>query len=147
MVAKMLPLIMIVVIDTNVFISACLGNGDSTRVIEAVLLEKIHPLIGTALINEYEAVLARPVLFKSSRLNDSERNKLLDLFFSKCNLQKIYFNWRPNLRDEADNHLIELAIAGNAEVIVTQNIKDFKGTELIFDGLRILSPNQLLKEV
>ncbi|WP_291714457.1 putative toxin-antitoxin system toxin component, PIN family [Limnobacter sp. CACIAM 66H1] len=143
----MLPLIMIVVIDTNVFISACLGNGDSTRVIEAVLLEKIRPLICTALINEYEAVLARPVLFKSSRLNDSERNKLLDLFFSKCNLQKIYFNWRPNLRDEADNHLIELAIAGNAEVIVTQNIKDFKGTELIFDGLRILSPNQLLKEV
>ena len=137
----MLPLIMIVVIDTNVFISACLGNGDSTRVIEAVLLEKIHPLIGTALINEYEAVLARPVLFKSSRLNDTERNKLLDLFFSKCNLQKIYFNWRPNLRDEADNHLIELAM------IVTQNIKDFSGTELIFDSLRILSPNQLLKEV
>jgi uncharacterized protein len=138
---------MIVVIDTNVFISACLGNGDSTRVIEAVLLEKIYPLIGTAFINKYEAVLSRPTLFRSSRLNNDERNKLLDLFFSKCNLQKIYFNWRPNLRDEADNHLIELAVAGNAQVIVTQNTKDFRGTELFFDGLRILTPNQLLKEV
>ncbi|WP_246066012.1 putative toxin-antitoxin system toxin component, PIN family [Limnobacter alexandrii] len=145
--AKMLPFIMVVVIDTNVFVSACLGNGDSTRVIEAVLLEKIHPLIGTALVNEYEAVLSRPSLFKTSRLNDDERNKLLDLFFSKCNLQKVYFNWRPNLRDEADNHLIELAIAGNAQAIVTQNVKDFRGTELFFDGLRILTPNQILKEV
>jgi putative PIN family toxin of toxin-antitoxin system len=143
----MLPFIMIVVIDTNIFISACLGNGDSTRVIEAVLLEKVHPLIGTALINEYDAVLSRPHLFRSSRLNEDERSTLLDMFFSKCSLQKIYFNWRPNLRDEADNHLIELAIAGNAEVIVTQNLKDFKGTELFFGNLRILTPSQLLQEV
>ena len=138
---------MIVVIDTNVFISACLGNGDSTRVIEATLLGKLSPLIGTTLINEYEAVLARPHLFKSSRLNEEERSALLDLFLSKCCLHKIYFNWRPNLRDEADNHLIELAIAGNAELIVTQNLKDFNNTELLFGNLRVVTPSQLVREI
>nr|WP_228025325.1 PIN domain-containing protein [cf. Phormidesmis sp. LEGE 11477] len=37
----------------------------------------------------------------------------------------IYYTWRPNLKDEADNHLIELAIAGSASLIATNNLKDF----------------------
>ena len=27
---------------------------------------------------------------------------------------RVYYLWRPNLPDEADNHLVELAVAGNA---------------------------------
>jgi predicted nucleic acid-binding protein len=48
--------------------------------------------------------------------------------------------WRPNLPDEADNHLIELALAGNADTIVTTNTKDLAHGELRFPGLKILSP-------
>ena len=55
--------------------------------------------------------------------------------------------WRPNLRDEADNHLLELAIAGGASSIVTHNVADFRGAELQFPQVRILSPNEFIKEL
>jgi predicted nucleic acid-binding protein len=57
---------------------------------------------------------------------------------------KVYFLWRPNLPDEADNHLIELALAGSADTIVTNNLKDFKAGELRFPDLTIQSPRQFL---
>ena len=59
----------------------------------------------------------------------------------------IYFGWRPNLRDEADNHLVELAAAGGAECIVTHNTRDFERPEFAWPGLRILKPAQFLEEM
>lgn len=58
---------------------------------------------------------------------------------------EIYYAWRPNLPDEADNHLIELAIAGGATDIVTRNIKDLAKGELRFPQIRILLPKQCLE--
>lgn len=52
--------------------------------------------------------------------------------------------WRPNLKDEADNHLIELAIAGNAKIIATNNIKDFKQTQLVLPELLIRKPGEII---
>ncbi|MEM6447183.1 MAG: PIN domain-containing protein [Cyanobacteria bacterium P01_D01_bin.123] len=48
---------------------------------------------------------------------------------------------RPNLKDEDDDRLLEVAIAGNARAIVTHNLKDFRNTELLFPQLAILAPN------
>lgn len=57
-----------------------------------------------------------------------------------------YYAWRPNLRDESDNHVVELAVAGAASAIVTRNVRDFQiGAELKFPGLDILTPVQLLR--
>ena len=50
------------------------------------------------------------------------------------------------VQQTCNNHLIELAIAGNAEAIVTQNIKDFQSAELLFPQLSIISPEALIKE-
>ena len=58
----------------------------------------------------------------------------------------ITFLWRPNLPDESDNHLIELAVAGNAEWIITGNTKDIAAGELVFDSFRIVTPGIWLKE-
>jgi predicted nucleic acid-binding protein len=57
----------------------------------------------------------------------------------------IYYTWRPNLKDEADNHLIELAVAGNAEIIATNNVKDLRNSELLFPDLMILKPEDVLR--
>ncbi|KAA6187915.1 PIN domain-containing protein [Thiohalocapsa marina] len=57
----------------------------------------------------------------------------------------VYFSWRPNLPDEADNHLIELALAGQAAAIVTHNVRDLAGGELRLGSLRVISPAQCLE--
>ncbi len=103
--------------------------------------------MGSALIAEYEDLLARRSLFRGSALSPEEREALLNAFLSVCRWVSIYFLWRPNLRDEADNHLIELAVAGAARVIVTKNARDFAHTEIHFPEVRILKSEQLLKEI
>lgn len=136
-----------VVIDTNIFVGACLGQGSANQVIQACFNGYYQPIIGNALFSELEDVIARTKLFEQARLDLSERNELLDVFLAKCHWIKVYYSWRPNLKDEADNHLIELAIAGNADCIVTRNIKDFSAMDLTFENLRVLTPEQFLEEI
>lgn len=136
-----------VVIDTNIFIGACLGQGACRAVITACLKEQLVPLMGVALLHEYEDVLGRVELFSRSRLDAAEREELLDIFLSLCRWTRIYYGWRPNLVDEGDNHLIELAVAGGADCIVTRNIRDMTKMELIFPDLRVISPEIILKEI
>lgn len=58
----------------------------------------------------------------------------------------IYYGWRPNLPDEADNHLIELAIAGGASVIITHNVRDVRRGELLLDRLLVHTPAEYLEK-
>jgi uncharacterized protein len=136
-----------VVIDTNVFVGACIGRGASSSVIEACIAGNLAPVMSVPLFLEYEDVMTRRDPFSRARLNNLERQALFEIFISKCTLVEIYFRWRPNLRDEGDNHLIELALAANAEMIVTSNIRDFRGAELRFDQIGIRTPEQILKEI
>ena len=133
-----------VVVDANVFVGACLGKGPSSLVIEGCLQGRFVPLMGAALLAEYEDVLGRSALFQGCRLSAREREELLDIFVASCRWTRIYYGWRPNLRDEGNNHLVELAVAGGAEFIVTHNIRHLKTMELKFEGLAIATPAQLL---
>ena len=136
-----------VVIDTNVFVGACIGMGASNAVLRACLLHRFVPLMGEVLLNELEAVLGRDALFANSRLVASERSTLLDTYLALCEWTRIYFLWRPNLKDESDNHLVELAVAGDADFIVTRNMRDLRSAELRFRSLQLLSPEDFLKEL
>jgi putative PIN family toxin of toxin-antitoxin system len=137
----------IVVLDTNVFVAAALGpKGASRTVLRACLTGRLQPLMGAALFAEYESLMSRTSLFAACPLSPAERESLMNAFFSVCRWTNIYYGWRPNLRDEADNHLIELAVAGGAEAILTKNVRHFRSAELHFPGLRILRPEELLKE-
>lgn len=89
-------------------------------------------------------MLARAPLFAKSRLDAAERGELLDVFLATCRWTRIYFGWRPNLRDEGDNHLVELAVAGGADQIVTHNLRDLQRMELKFPGLGVTTPARLL---
>jgi putative PIN family toxin of toxin-antitoxin system len=137
----------LVVIDTNVFVSACLGSGPANTVIRACLTGQCRALMGAALLAEFEDVLSRKALWQDAALTANERSELLDIFVAECLWTRVYFGWRPNLPDEADNHLIELAVAGGASFVVTRNLRDFARGELQFPGLRIADPITFLKEL
>ncbi len=97
------------VIDTNVVVSALLSKGGSysRKIIKKVLDSSIAPLMGEALFNECIDVTSRQNIFKKCILNKYERQEFLQAYMSCCLWQKIYYKWRPNLQDEADNHIIE----------------------------------------
>ena len=137
-----------VVIDTNVFAGALVGGtGYNRRVIRACLSGRLKPLMGQALFLEYEDVLNRRAFFRTSPLSRQERQELFAAFLSVCEWVQIYFSWRPNLPDEADNHIVELAVAGGAAMIVTNNLRDFQGADLRFPDLRMVAPRELVKEL
>ena len=122
-----------------------LGEGAANQLIGAVLEGRFEPIMGPALYAEHEAVMGRAGLFARCRLSAMEREELFDIYAANCRWTRIYFLWRPNLRDETDNHLVELAVAGSAQAIVTRNKRDFKSAELKFDNLAVLTPAECLR--
>ena len=136
-----------IVVDTNVLVSAILSpNGAAREVLRRCLTGRAQPLISNALFLEYEAVLSREELFGTALIDPEDRTEMLNAVLSVCQWINITFLWRPNLPDESDNHLIELAIAGNAGWIITGNVRDIAAGELLFDSFRIATPSAWLKE-
>jgi len=133
-----------IVVDTNVFVSALRSDGGASReVLRRILVGRYRPLFGNALWLEYEDLLGRDVW--TSATTSEERAILLAALAQAGRWVNTWYNWRPNLSDEGDNHLIELAIAGNASAIVTHNVRDLVHGELIWESLRVLTPAQCLE--
>ena len=136
-----------IVVDTNILVSAVLSpDGAAREVLRRCLTGVAQPLIGNALFLEYEDVLSREELFVAAPIRPEDRTALLDAFLGVCQWINISYLWRPNLRDESDNHLVELAVAGNAAWIVTGNEKDLTAGELVFNSFRVVTPGAWLKE-
>jgi putative PIN family toxin of toxin-antitoxin system len=135
-----------IVVDTDVWVAGVRGSGHANRVLRLCLEGRFTPLMGAALLAEYEDVLGRESIWHRTRLTAADREAFLDIFLSICQWTRIYFAWRPNLGDEADNHLMELAVAGQADYLVTRNVRDLRGGELKFPHISVVTPTQLLKE-
>ena len=136
----------IIVVDTSVLISALIGQkGPSREVLRRCLRGKYNPLISNALFMEYEDVSKRQQILDVCPLTSEEIRELLNAFYGICHWVPIYYLWRPNIVDEGDNFLIELALAGNATHIVTNNVGDLQNAELNFPGLSIVKPERLLR--
>ena len=138
-----------VIIDTNILINVILSpnkNSASFKVLELCLEYQLLPQIGAALFAEYEDLTNRNEIVLKSPYTSREIDEILDGFLSVCTWKKIHYLWRPNLRDEADNHLIDLAVASNAKWIISQNIKDLHSGDLKFN-FKSVTPEQFIKEV
>lgn len=102
------------------------------------------PLFGNALWMEYQDLLGRPVWGDATTAD--ERRDVLAALALQGRWVTVYYGWRPNLPDEGDNQLVELALAGGAQAIVTHNLRDLRGGELRLGKLRVLTPAQCLEE-
>lgn len=145
-IGAIIELTMRIVVDTNVLLGALLRQGGPNRkVLRACLEHRLLPYVGLKLFLEYEDVLARERLFRNCPLNAAERQQLFAAFLSVAEWTEVHYLWRPNLRDERDNHLMELAVAASAEILVTNNLCDFRNAELHFPSIRVLSPSDCLE--
>ena len=134
-----------VVIDTNILVAGLIGHkGPNREILRLCFKGELKPVIGNALYLEYQELLNRENIQALCRQTTVSLEEFLDDFASICTPVDAWFLWRPNLPDEADNHIIELAIAANADYIVTNNLKDFAQPELLHIGYEVISPQQLL---
>jgi len=135
-----------IVVDTNVLVSAFTsGDGASREVLRRILNGLVRPMISTPLFAEYEDVLSRAETRARCPLSESEQNALFDAFIAQTRMVEVYFSWRPNLRDEGDNLIVELAVAASPCNVVTHNLRDFANAELKFPSVKVLTPAQWLK--
>ena len=114
------------VLDTDVVLAAFDSpHGASRQLVVAALEGRIEIVATTALFLEYEAVLTRETSLSMFGLAAEEVREVLDGLAGVCiAASPPPFRWRPQADDPDDDHLIEAALGGAADVITTFNIRD-----------------------
>lgn len=136
-----------VVLDTSVLVAGLRSQlGASSRVLYAVAERRCIPLVTTAVFLEYEAVLLRPEQRLATGMSPEDVEGFLAAFASAAEPVELNFLWRPQLRDPADELILEAAVNGRAEALVTHNVRDFQSATARF-GVRTLTPGAYLKEI
>ena len=116
--------------------------GASRRLLVAALEQRFTLLVSVALMVEYEAVMTRKQHLVASKLSAEDVGVLLDAVASVSEPVRPAFLWRPSLRDADDDMVLEVAVNGRANAIVTFNRRDFRpATERL--GLKSCRPVRL----
>jgi putative PIN family toxin of toxin-antitoxin system len=130
------------VLDTNVIVAGVRSpSGASAEILRMALLQRIALVCSVPLFLEYEAVLKRPEQLKAAGVSEEDVNNLLNVLAGKVQEVEIAYLWRPQLRDPADEMVLEAAVNGKAGAIVTFNQRDFLPQALRF-GLQVKTPSQ-----
>jgi putative PIN family toxin of toxin-antitoxin system len=133
-----------VVVDTNVLVASLRSRrGASFRLLSLLDSEKFKLSVSVPLVLEYEDAAQR--LVGEIPLTKNDIDDVLDYICTKANHRKIYYLWRPFLKDHKDDMVLELAVASRCDFIVTYNKNDFKGIESF--GLRAVTAREFLKEI
>ena len=127
------------VLDTDVVVAAIRSRQGASRAwIGAILRGEAELLLSVPLVLQYEAVLTRPEHLGASGANRGQVSALIDALCAVCVPVEIAFLWRPLLRDADDEMVLETAVNGRAERLLTFNERDFAGAERL--GIRVERP-------
>ena len=80
-----------------------------------------------------------------SGLTFEEINAILDYILSESSIRKIFYLWRPFLKDPKDDLVIEVAVESRSEYIITFNKRDYNGIEKF--GIKAVTPQEFLAEM
>ena len=115
-----------VVLDTNVLVAASRSRlGASFTLLQAMRDRQFLVLLSVPLILEYETVLKRPEQLAASGRSVLMTDAFLDALCLCGEPVHLHYLWRPQLRDPADEMVLETALNGRADVLVSMNIQDF----------------------
>ena len=136
-----------VVLDTSVLVAGLRSRlGASNRVLTLVAAGRLVPLVTTAVFLEYEAVLLRPEHRLATGMSEDDIAGFLAALASAATAVEVNFRWRPQLPDPADELMLEAAVNGQAQAIITHNLRDFATVRAAF-GIRPITPAAFLQEL
>ena len=132
------------VFDTDVIVAAMRSpTGASAALLLAVLDARVTPCANVALMIEYEAICTRAQHRLAAGLNVREVGVFLDAIAALIDPVETHYLWRPQLRDASDEMVLEAAVNGRAQAIVTFNRRDFGNAPAKF-GIDVLLPREAL---
>lgn len=134
------------ILDTNVLVAAFRSRrGASFALLLAAARRKFAILASTALFLEYEEVLKRPEQRIENGLTIDDIDRALQGLATLLEPVEIRFLWRPQTRDPNDELVLEAAVNGRADRLVTFNVKDFSVAATL--GVKAVTPQVFLKEI
>ncbi len=130
------------VLDTNVIVAGLRSpTGAAAALIDRALSRTFTLLLSVALALEYEAVCRDPAQRIVSGLSETEVGTIITALSAVAEPVATRFLWRPQLHDPADEMVLEAAINGMADALVTFNRQDFGQMPDRF-GIALLSPQE-----
>ena len=136
-----------VVLDTSVLVAGLRARlGASNAVLRLVASKKLTILATPPLFLEYEDVLKRAEQRLGHGLTIDQIDGLLAELAAIIEPIDVRFLWRPQTRDPADEMVLEAAINGRADILITHNIGDFIDPCKNFD-IEVLRPSEILKRI
>lgn len=135
------------VLDTNIIVAAMRSpTGASAALLLAARHSALTMLATVALALEYEAACRVAEHGIAAGLNADEVDVFIDAVLALVEPVEPHFLWRPQLRDPADELVLEAAINGRAVAIVTFNRRDFGAAPGRF-GIEVVTPGEALRRV
>jgi putative PIN family toxin of toxin-antitoxin system len=133
-----------IIIDTSVLVSALRSRrGASHRLLMLLGSEKFAISVSVPLVLEYEEAAKR--LIGSTAWSERGIDDILDYICTVADHQKVFYLWRPFLKDADDDMVLEVAVAAGCDFIVTYNKSDFGNVERF--GLRAVTAKEFLEEI
>jgi len=135
------------VLDTATMVAAIRSDaGASRQLLVAALERRLTLLASVPLMFEYHAVMTRPQHLEASGLSAGDVTALLDAIAAVAEPVRLAFLWRPAAADPDDDMVLEAAVNGQADAIVTFNLRDFSAAAGRF-GIAVLSPGEALRRL
>jgi putative PIN family toxin of toxin-antitoxin system len=121
-------------------------GGASAAILRAARQSKITLLVSVPLAVEYEATCSEAEHRLAAGLSEREVEIFLDAVMAMAEPVKTHFLWRPQLRDPGDEMVLETAVNGQADALVTFNVRDFGSVPERF-GIKLMIPREAIRRV
>ena len=133
--------------DTDAIVAAMRSpSGASAAIIRKARQGKVALLLSVPLAMEYEAVCARPEHQLAAGLSEQEVRIFVDAVIAIAEPVKIHYLWRPQLRDPSDEMVLETAVNGRANLLITFNVRDY-GTAPARFGIEVMTPREAVERI
>ncbi|MGE3840212.1 MAG: putative toxin-antitoxin system toxin component, PIN family [Vicinamibacterales bacterium] len=133
--------------DTDVLGAGVRSDGGASRVLLTAALERRYEVLASVpLMLQYESVLTRSEHLIAAGVSEGDVQVLLDAIALVARPVRISYLWRPMLPDPGDDLVLETAVNGSAQLLITFNRRHFEPAAAHF-GIEVVAPGEAVRRL